>query len=93
MQQRQKQPKDSQIKAALKEFIKDDPLSQYTFDSERGSSESELCREDTPNGRECIKLRMDAKKLFEAMQDQGFFCSLPMDPERTYMQCRPIPKN
>jgi len=30
-----------------------DPASQYTFDSERGASQSEICR-DNPNSRECI---------------------------------------
>ncbi|KAF8968398.1 hypothetical protein BDZ97DRAFT_1655075, partial [Flammula alnicola] len=71
-----------------------DPNRQYTFDSERGSEESELCREGGHKGRECITLQMNAKRLFEAMQagEQGFFCALPMDPGRTYMSCKPLPK-
>ncbi|KAI0035746.1 hypothetical protein K488DRAFT_42701, partial [Vararia minispora EC-137] len=65
----------------------------YTFDSERDAPQSELCRKGTTEGRECILLQMHSKKLFEAMQAQGFFCALPMDPSRTHMECEPIPKH
>ncbi|KAF9484871.1 hypothetical protein BDN70DRAFT_796700, partial [Pholiota conissans] len=70
-------------------FLQHQPNKQYTFDSERGSEKSEICRE---GDNECITLQMNAKRLFEAMQEQGFFCALPMDPGRTYMKCRPMPK-
>ncbi|KAF8162925.1 hypothetical protein B0H34DRAFT_693461 [Crassisporium funariophilum] len=76
----------------LNAFINHDPKCQYTFDSERGSSQSEICREGGRRGRECMVLQMNSKRLFEAMQEQGFFCALPMDPGRTYMECRPLPK-
>ncbi|KAJ7184247.1 hypothetical protein C8R46DRAFT_1063410 [Mycena filopes] len=70
------------------------PMSRYTFDSERGAAQSEICRE--PEGsnraRECITIQMQSKRLFEAMQNLGFFCALPMDPKRTHMECTPIPK-
>ncbi|KIM49429.1 hypothetical protein M413DRAFT_438609, partial [Hebeloma cylindrosporum] len=81
-------------KEILRAFIKHNPNTQYTFDSERGSSESELCREGGRKGRECITLKMTSKELFEAMQSYGFFCALPMEPGRTYMSCKPggLPK-
>lgn len=82
----------AQVDKAFKEFISHNPESQYTFDSERGSSISELCRQNGKSNPDCITLQMNAKRLFEAMQDQGFFCSLPMDPGRTYMECKPLPK-
>ncbi|KAK7440192.1 hypothetical protein VKT23_017135 [Stygiomarasmius scandens] len=72
----------------LKSFIARDPASQYTFDSERGASQSEICR-DNPNSRECITLQMNSKRLFETMQSLGFFCALPIEPGKTYMQCKP----
>ncbi|KAF8810169.1 hypothetical protein BYT27DRAFT_7187032 [Phlegmacium glaucopus] len=83
------QPKDT-----LKAFVKHDPNCHYTFDSERNSLQSELCREGSGSkGRECITLQMNSKHLFEAMQELGFFCALPMDPSRTYIECKPlIPK-
>ncbi|THV07892.1 hypothetical protein K435DRAFT_772242 [Dendrothele bispora CBS 962.96] len=72
----------------LKTFISRDPASQYTFDSERNAPQSEICR-DNPNSRECITLQMNSKKLFETMQNLGFFCALPIDPDKTYMECKP----
>ncbi|KAF9036694.1 hypothetical protein BJ165DRAFT_1532801 [Panaeolus papilionaceus] len=79
-------------KEALKEFVRQDPNSDYTFDSQQGSQESELCRGKDRDSEECLKLRMTSTDMFKAMQDQGFFCSLPIDPERTYMECKPLPK-
>ncbi|KAJ7756885.1 hypothetical protein DFH07DRAFT_476885 [Mycena maculata] len=88
--------------ALLKAFVGRAPTSEYTFDSERDAPQSELCRApnnatsggvkgDAP-GRDCIILQMQSKRLFEAMQDMGFFCAMPMDPSRTHMECTPIPK-
>ncbi|KAF9458648.1 hypothetical protein BDZ94DRAFT_1313065 [Collybia nuda] len=76
----------------LKAFISHDPTAQYNFDSERDSPQSEICRQGGPRGTECITLQMQSKRLFQAMQDHGFFCALPMDPGRTHMECRPIPQ-
>ncbi|KAM5539005.1 hypothetical protein V8D89_007228 [Ganoderma adspersum] len=76
----------------LKEFIAEDPNSTYTFDSERGAPLSELCREGKDKGRKCIMLRMYSTRLFQAMQDQGFYCALPMDPARTHIECKRLPK-
>ncbi|KAJ7273222.1 hypothetical protein C8J57DRAFT_1317188 [Mycena rebaudengoi] len=86
-------PKNASEKAddVLKAFIARAPKSRYTFDSERDAPTSKLCREDAPT-RECIVLQMHSKRLFEAMQNLGFFCAMPMDPQRTYMDCTPIPK-
>ncbi|KAJ6488607.1 hypothetical protein C8R47DRAFT_1126266 [Mycena vitilis] len=77
---------------ALKSFIARAPASRYTFDSERDAPQSEICREDGKLGRECIILQMHSKRLFEAMQNLGFFCSLPMDLTQTRIDCTPIPK-
>ncbi|PCH38267.1 hypothetical protein WOLCODRAFT_149213 [Wolfiporia cocos MD-104 SS10] len=76
----------------LKAFIAEDPDSRYTFDSERGAPQSEICREGREKGRKCITLAMHSTEMFAAMQAQGFFCALPMDPSRTHMECRRIPK-
>jgi len=82
-----------QSKDILKAFIKHDPNGHYTFDSERDSPQSELCREGGSKGRDCITIQMNSKRLFEAMQELGFFCALPMDPSRTDIKCKPlIPK-
>jgi len=84
---------EAKSQEALKDFIEQRPQSQYTFDSERGSSVSELCRRNGhDNPRDCITLQMNAKKLFEEMQNLGFFCAMPIDPDRTYMECKPLPK-
>jgi len=77
----------------LKSFISEDPDSRYTFDSERGARQSEICREGKEKGRKCIMLAMHSTEMFAAMQAQGFFCALPMDPTRTHMECRRIPKS
>jgi len=77
----------------LKDFIAKGPKSNYTFDSERDAPQSEICRELGKDSRDCIILQMHSKKLFEAMQDHGFFCALPLDPTRTYIECFPIPKS
>ncbi|PFH50058.1 hypothetical protein AMATHDRAFT_146086, partial [Amanita thiersii Skay4041] len=68
------------------------PQAHYTFDSQRGSQQSELCRVTGPRSRECITLFMHSTRLFEAMQAQGFFCALPSDPGQTHMECKPMPK-
>ncbi|KAJ7093217.1 hypothetical protein C8R44DRAFT_890981 [Mycena epipterygia] len=86
-------PKNASADEVLKAFIARAPASQYTFDSERDATQSEICRAEAPNlARECIILQMHSKRLFEAMQNLGFFCALPMDPKRTHMECTPIPK-
>ncbi|KAJ7771724.1 hypothetical protein B0H16DRAFT_1514492 [Mycena metata] len=87
-------PKTPNADEVLKTFIARAPAANYTFDSNRGAPESTLCREEgTSNlSRECIILQMQSKRLFEAMQNLGFFCALPMDPNRTHMECTPIPK-
>jgi len=84
--------KGKEADRALSSFISRDPKSKYTFDSERGSSQSELCREGGEKGKECIMLQMNAKRLFEAMQENGFYCALPMDPSQTFLECTPIPQ-
>lgn len=35
-------------------FIQKQPDAKYTFDSERGAPQSEICREEGPQGRECM---------------------------------------
>ncbi|KAI0807145.1 hypothetical protein C8Q74DRAFT_1226111 [Fomes fomentarius] len=77
----------------LDQFIAEDPDSRYTFDSERDAPQSELCREGKDKGRKCIMMQMQSTRLFQAMQDQGFFCVLPMDPSQTHIECTRIPKN
>ncbi|KAF8911131.1 hypothetical protein CPB84DRAFT_1763394 [Gymnopilus junonius] len=83
---------ETKSQEALKDFITQKPQSQYTFDSERDSSASEICRNDGQENHDCITLQMNAKKLFESMQNLGFFCAMPIDPARTYMACKPLRK-
>ncbi|KAJ6606518.1 hypothetical protein DFH09DRAFT_1120459 [Mycena vulgaris] len=81
--------------AVLKAFIARAPAARYTFDSERDAPQSEICRRPSSGdaaATECIVLQMHSKRLFEAMQNLGFFCALPMDPTGTHMECTPIPK-
>ncbi|KAF8509556.1 hypothetical protein JB92DRAFT_2729891, partial [Gautieria morchelliformis] len=68
------------------------PASQYTFDSVRGADNSQICRQ-TKDQKECIQVWLTSKQLFEAMQQNGFFCALPMDPGSTHMDCTAIPKS
>ncbi|ESK92872.1 hypothetical protein Moror_9075 [Moniliophthora roreri MCA 2997] len=83
-------PKDN-ADEVLKSFVAKDPNTRYTFDSERDAPVSEICRE-YPQSRECMIIQMNSKRLFESMQSLGFFCALPIDPVKTYMECKPLPK-
>ncbi|KDQ60643.1 hypothetical protein JAAARDRAFT_31607 [Jaapia argillacea MUCL 33604] len=86
-------PSSKNPERLLKDFIDQAPNASYTFDSERGAPESEICRDTKEKGMECRMIQMHATKLFEVMQDNGFFCALPMDPSRTHMECRRMPKS
>jgi len=77
----------------LKQFISRDPEAWYSLDSERDASQSEICRQGKGRDKECIILQMTSRELFTAMQENGFFCALPMDPTRTYIECQPITKS
>ncbi|TEB35969.1 hypothetical protein FA13DRAFT_1209860 [Coprinellus micaceus] len=74
----------------LKSFVNLQPKGPYAFDSERDAKVSELCRGSGMNEKDCIKLQMSSRRLFKAMQDQGFYCALPMEPGRTHMVCKPL---
>ncbi|CAG7854010.1 SubName: Full=Uncharacterized protein {ECO:0000313/EMBL:CCA73265.1} [Serendipita indica DSM 11827] len=77
----------------LKAFIAKAPTAKYTFDSERGAPESELCRQPDGNvSKECRMIHMKSTRLFEAMQNLGFYCALPLNPGKTHMECIPMPK-
>ncbi|EJD05752.1 uncharacterized protein FOMMEDRAFT_17982 [Fomitiporia mediterranea MF3/22] len=76
----------------LKQFIAKSPKAKYTFDSERDAPQSELCRaQDGERQKECIMIQMQSTRLFQAMQDHGFFCVLPSDPSQTHIECTPKP--
>lgn len=77
------------VNQELKEFVSSDPKARYTFDSERDSTESELCRQGK-GYEECVTLKMTSKRMFEAMQKYGYFCALPSDPTKTHMECKPL---
>jgi len=36
------------------------------------------------------QLGMNSRRLFTAMQEQGFFCALPSNPKNLHMECRPL---
>ncbi|SHO76023.1 Uncharacterized protein MSYG_0357 [Malassezia sympodialis ATCC 42132] len=66
--------------------------SAFTFNGERGSHKSQLCR-TLPNGQEqCAEVALEARDLFQTMQSLGFFCILPHDPSQTFIRCQKIPK-
>ena len=44
-----------------------DPNGHYTFDSERDSPQSELCREGGSKGRDCITVRFKIRLVFMHM--------------------------
>ncbi|KAF8926932.1 hypothetical protein BGZ58_010756 [Dissophora ornata] len=50
-----------------------------------------ICRIE-PNGQKtCVKfLTLEAKQMFTFMQDQGFFCTMSIDPKETALECRRI---
>ncbi|KAF5387037.1 hypothetical protein D9615_001658 [Tricholomella constricta] len=49
-------PKDAHD--VLKAFIAHNPQARYTFESERNSPESEICRQGAPPGSDCITVRL-----------------------------------
>jgi hypothetical protein len=50
-----------------------------------------ICRIE-PNGQKtCVKfLTLEAKQMFTIMQEQGFFCTLSLDPKETALECRRV---
>ncbi|KAI8083190.1 uncharacterized protein B0P05DRAFT_536436 [Gilbertella persicaria] len=72
--------------ARLDKFVKAEPGSEYTIDQK----EQELCRNFPGGQSECIRLRLEYTQMFTKMQELGFFCQLPMDPTKTYMECRRV---
>ncbi|KAI5827944.1 hypothetical protein K523DRAFT_277834 [Schizophyllum commune Tattone D] len=81
------QEKEARSIDALNKFVGQDPNAMYTFDAPAGVPRAELCR-----GKNCVTLDLYSTKMFECMQKLGFYCALPMDPGRTHMECRPLPK-
>ncbi|ORX55698.1 hypothetical protein DM01DRAFT_1335094 [Hesseltinella vesiculosa] len=77
--------KGNEIKR-LDAFVAKDPSSEYTIDQK----EQELCRQLGGSQQDCIKLNLEYTQMFTQMQELGFFCSLPMDPTLTHMECRRV---
>jgi hypothetical protein len=50
-----------------------------------------ICRIE-PNGQKnCIKfLTLEAKQMFTIMQEQGFFCTMSLDPKETALECKRV---
>ncbi|EJT98314.1 hypothetical protein DACRYDRAFT_24385 [Dacryopinax primogenitus] len=76
-------------KQTIKDFVQQVPNAMYEFSSDDQSQSAEICRR-TSSGVSCIKVDGTSKKLFETMQSMGFFCALPADPGKTYMECKPL---
>ncbi|CAO3702199.1 unnamed protein product [Rhizopus stolonifer] len=70
----------------LESFVKAAPGNEYTIDQK----EQELCRKNSNGQEECLKLSLDYTQMFSEMQKLGFFCALPMDPKKTFMECRRV---
>ncbi|KAG8730481.1 hypothetical protein FRC12_020241 [Ceratobasidium sp. 428] len=77
----------------VKAFVNVAPAATYAFDGDRDANSAQLCRREPGKPEECIQVSMAAKKLFETMQSMGYFCQLPLDPSKTYMECVSIPKS
>ncbi|KAG0367620.1 hypothetical protein BGZ54_003577 [Gamsiella multidivaricata] len=74
-------------KAKLTEFTK--PNTTYLVEP-LGTNKG-ICRIE-PNGQKtCVKfLTLEAKQMFSFMQDQGFFCTMSLDPKETALECRRV---
>ncbi|KAF9437141.1 hypothetical protein BGZ76_001851 [Entomortierella beljakovae] len=74
-------------KQKLLEFTK--PNSEYLVEP-LGTNKG-ICRIE-PNGQKtCVKfLTLEAKQMFSIMQDQGFFCTMSLDPKETALECRRV---
>ncbi|KAJ1979913.1 hypothetical protein H4R34_002655 [Dimargaris verticillata] len=69
---------------SMYKFIQEDPNREYTVDA----NAQQVCRQ-LPNGNQsCIRVALDQKAMFEVMQKLDFFCTLPIDPEKTYLECK-----
>ncbi|KAI1315162.1 hypothetical protein EDD11_001219 [Mortierella claussenii] len=74
-------------KAKLTQFTK--PNTTYLVEP-LGANKG-ICRIE-PNGQKtCVKfLTLEAKQMFTFMQDQGFFCTMSLDPKETALECRRV---
>ncbi|KIY66125.1 hypothetical protein CYLTODRAFT_455688 [Cylindrobasidium torrendii FP15055 ss-10] len=79
---------------ALEDFVNTSPKSVYRFSAPRDTPPSKICR-DGKDGEDCKTIELTGKEMFTTMQSMGFFCALPLDPSKTYMECKPsaIPRS
>ncbi|KAM0747414.1 hypothetical protein T439DRAFT_359738 [Meredithblackwellia eburnea MCA 4105] len=84
--------KESHTKTA--EFVQQAPNSNYSLDELSPSPDAavRLCRTGTDGQRSCVEIHDEVTKVFELMQKQGFFCTLPTDPSRTWIECEQLNK-
>ncbi|KAJ1954960.1 hypothetical protein IWQ62_005637 [Dispira parvispora] len=82
------QPSNDQSRAtqALTDFVKEDPNSLYTLDGQGGL----VCRTTANGRRDCLRVKLDQKSMFTLMQKLDFFCTLPIDPEHTHLECKKV---
>jgi len=52
----------------LMKISQQSPTTQYTFDSERGSDHSEICRNTKDGKKECADIWLNSMQMFAAMQ-------------------------
>ncbi|CAK9784060.1 hypothetical protein CC85DRAFT_325056 [Cutaneotrichosporon oleaginosum] len=93
-------PPDAATRIA--DFVREDPIALYTFDSRVIRDEAgwqskdnitELCRRRRDGSQSCVKVAAESKALFKMMQTLGFYCALPALPTETHMECRMIPRS
>ncbi|KAI8976065.1 hypothetical protein BDB01DRAFT_728119 [Pilobolus umbonatus] len=70
----------------IDKFVNVAPTREYTIDQKSQT----LCRQSENGQKECIKVNLEYSQMFTQMQKLGFFCTLPMDPTETYMECRRV---
>ncbi|KAF9939670.1 hypothetical protein BGZ65_009810 [Modicella reniformis] len=74
-------------KIKLTQFTK--PNTTYFVESL--GTNKEICRVE-PNGQKsCVKfLTLEAKQMFTLLQDQGLFCTMCLDPNKTTLECKRV---
>ncbi|GAA95569.1 uncharacterized protein L969DRAFT_44653 [Mixia osmundae IAM 14324] len=77
----------------VESFVRSVPMQGLvTFDSERDAKVAKLCRLSSSGQRECNEVALHSRQLFEHLTKLGFFCTSPIDPSKTEIECRRIAK-
>ncbi|KAK9761843.1 hypothetical protein K7432_012952 [Basidiobolus ranarum] len=70
----------------LEKFVRQNESAEYILDDKT----NELCRTLSDGRQNCLKLSLDQKEMFSMMQKLNFFCTLPLEPEKTHIICKKV---